>query len=189
MWEAGAPLVNGHREQIKHDEKVFEVFDAFFGWIFIRKEIAMKSHWSGWKNVLTGLQSPLVKMRRHFKLDSTGEFFPWDYFCSLCSLSWWMMEEISCAADTQLGRSYNETGGHNKKKSDLNELEEWSGPSETELFWEKLELLHIEIQCIKTDCTINAERAVQKNRNWGSGLLQTEQANNMLVFWERWIFG
>lgn len=99
------------------------------------------------------------------------------------------MEETSCAADTQLGRSYNEIGGHNKKKTDLNELEEWSRPSEMEFFWEKLEVLHTEIKCIKTDCTINAEKAVQKNQSWGFHLLQTEQANNMLMFWERWIFG
>lgn len=100
------------------------------------------------------------------------------------------MEETSCAADTQLGRSYNEIGGHKKKKkkTDLNELEEWSGPSEMELFWEKLEVLHVEIKCMKPDCTINAEEAVQKNQSWGFGLLQTEQANNMLMFWERWIF-
>lgn len=62
-------------------------------------------------------------MRKHFKLDSTGEFFPWDYFCSLSSLSGWMMEKTSCAVDIKLGRSYNEPGGHNQKKSDLDELE------------------------------------------------------------------
>lgn len=145
----------------------------------------MKSHSSGWENVLPGLLWSLVKMSRHITL----EFFPWVYFCSLSSLSGWMMEKYSCAADIKLGRSYNEFGGHNQKKSDLNELEEWSGPSEMELFWDKLEILHIQIKCIKTDCTISAETAALKSRSWGFGVPQTEQANNVLVFWKRWIFG
>jgi len=73
-------------------------------------------------------------MRRHFKLDSTGNFFPSVYFCSLPALSGWMTEKTSWAADIKQGRSYDEFGGHDQKKSDLDELEKLSGPSEMELF-------------------------------------------------------
>lgn len=99
------------------------------------------------------------------------------------------MEKTSYAADTKLGRSCDEFGGHNQKKSNLEELEKWSGLNKMELFWDELEALPIEIECIKADCTISAETAVLKNRSWVFGVPQTEQGNNMLVFWKRWIFG
>lgn len=72
---------------------------------------------------MAGVRWSPVKLGRHFALGSTGEFFPWDYFCSLSSLSGWMMEKTSCAVDTKLGWSYNEFGGHNQKRSVLGELE------------------------------------------------------------------
>lgn len=51
-----------------------------------------------------------------------------------------------------------------------------------ELFWDKLEVLHIEIKCVHTDCTKAGETAAHEKGSRHFGVPQSEQANNMLLF-------
>lgn len=181
--------LNGHRGQIKHDKEVFEVSNAFLGESSLEKKLP-------WSHIQA--------VEKMYCLVCNGLFSKWEgiwrwilqrnFFLGTISVhclhyqgGWW--KSIHVQQTSSWEGAIMSLEDIIRKRVILMSQRNGLDPVRWNYFETSQKYYTYKSNAKKTDCTISAETAALKNRSWGFGVPQTEQANNVLVFWKRWIFG